>query len=284
MRKIVLVSLSLLVLTVPVLGQPAQMQPLTFYYDYAVVPGHEEEFMKLVQTVGAPVRDKLMADGVILAWGVETPLLRYPGGGTHLIWFTVANWAGLEKVLTGMEAQLARLAAEEAKANDAARARRQPVAKTTAERTREVLDMSKTRDWLVRDLVVSYGPPPAAGVMPVIRYNFIKVKAGKSQEFRQTWEKYSKPVYDKLVADGIVLAYGLAVEELKTDGEFTHFVWVATADMAMADQAAAAFTADRARRSEDERNLITERFVSLIDPDKSRAMVARSRIFRIPRR
>ena len=34
--------------------------------------------------------------------------------------------------------------------------------------------MSKTRDWLTRDLVAGYGPPPAAGTLPVTRYNFIK--------------------------------------------------------------------------------------------------------------
>ena len=34
---------------------------------------------------------------------------------------------------------------------------------TTAERTREVFDMSKTRDWLTRDLVSGYGPPPRQG-------------------------------------------------------------------------------------------------------------------------
>ena len=84
------------------MGQQTQPQPqsLTFYYDYTVRPGQEEEFMTLVKTVGAPVRDKLMADGVVLAWGIETPVLRYPGGTTHLIWFSVANWSGVEKVLS----------------------------------------------------------------------------------------------------------------------------------------------------------------------------------------
>ena len=135
--------------------------------------------MTLVNTVGAPVRDKLMADGVILAWGIETPVLRYPGGTTHLIWFSVANWEGVEKVLNGMEAQLAKLAADEAQAAEAARAKKQKPAMTTAERTREVFDMSKTRDWLTRDIVSGYGPPPAAGVLPVTRYNFVKVKPGK---------------------------------------------------------------------------------------------------------
>jgi hypothetical protein len=285
MRKLILVSLTTIFLCCAVAAQQAQPQPppqpLTFYYAYNVNPGQEEGFMTLVNTVGAPVRDKLMADGVIMAWGIETPILRYPGGTTHLIWFAVANYDGVEKVLNGMEARLAMLAADEAKAADAARARRQKPVMTTAERSREVFDMSKTRDYLTRDLVAGFGPPPAAGVLPFTRYNFVKVKPGKGGDYRRTWEKYNKPVFDKLVADGVVLAYGLAVEDIKTDGDWTHFVWIATATLAAADKIGPAFAADRARRSEEERNAITEQFLSSTEPDKARSIVTRSRIFKL---
>jgi hypothetical protein len=283
MRKLMLVSLTLLLLCSAAAKNLQAQQPsptpgaLTFYYDYTVFPGKEEELMTLIRTVGAPVRDKLLAEGVVMAWGVETPVLRYPGGTTHLIWFTVANWAGVEKVLNGMEAQLAKLAAAEALA---ARGKPRPPM-TTAERSRAVFDGTKTRDWLTRDLVAVFGPDPAAGVLPFTRYNFVKVKPGKGADYRRTWEKYNKPVFDKLVVDGVVLAYGLAAEEVKTDGDFTHFVWIATATMADADKIGAAFAADRARRSEKDRNEITEDFLAATEPDKARSMVTRSRIFKL---
>jgi len=285
MRRLFLTSLSLLFVCVAAMAQQTQPQPqpqpqpLTFYYEYTVVPGKEDEFMDLIKTVGAPVRDKLMADGVILAWGMETPVLRSPGGATNYIWFSVGNWTGVEKVLSAMEAQLSKIAADEAKSVKAAHAEK---AMTTAERMQSALDMSKTRDWLTRDLVSNYGPPPAAGVMPITRYNFAKVKPGKGAEYRATWEKYNKPIFDKLLSDGVVLAYGLAVEEVKTEGDFTHFVWVATANMAGLDKISAAFQADRDRRTEDERKTITELFTSVTEPDKARALVTRSRIFRLP--
>ena len=284
MRKIFLLSLVLLFVCPAVMGQQTQPQPqpLTFYYDYAVRPGKEDDFMELIKTVGAPVRDKLMAEGVVLAWGMDTPILRSPGGTTHLIWFSVANWDGVDKVLRGMEAQLQKLAAEDAKRIETAHASKQKPGLTTAERTREVFDMSKTRDWLTRDLISNFGPPPSAGFLPITRYNFVKVKPGKAADYRRAWEKYNKPVYDKLVADGVVAAYGLGVEEVKTDGEFTHFIWVATANMAAFDKVGPAFTADRGRRSEEERNSIAELFTSLTEPDKARSMVTQARIFRIP--
>ncbi len=286
MRKLILVSITVLLCCCAAAAQQSQTQPqsLTFYYDYHVVPGKEEEFMNLVKLVGAPVRDKLLAEGVVLAWGIETPVLRYPGGTTHLIWFSVANWDGVEKVMNAMEAQLAKLAADDAKAADAARASKQKPGMTTAERTREIFDMSKTRDWLTRDLISGYGPPPAAGALPVVRYNFIKAKAGKSATYRAAWEKYNKPVYDKLVADGVVLAYGFATEEVKTDGDFTNFVWYATANMATLEKVGPAFNADRARRSAEERDAINELFNSVTEPDKARSIVTRSRIFRAPQK
>lgn len=283
MRKLLLLPLTILLLCCAAAAQqPAsQLQPLTFYYDYKVNPGQEEEFMKLVQTVGAPVRDKLMADGVVLAWGIETPILRYPGGTTHLIWFSVAGYDGVDKVLTAMEAQLAKLAADDARAADAARARKQQPSMSTAERQRAVFDMSKTRDWLTRELVSNYGPPPGAGVLPFTRYNFIKAKSGKGGAYRSAWEKYNKPVYDKLVADGVILAYGFCTEDIKTDGNFTHFIWFATSNMAALDKVGPAFTADRARRSEEERNAINDAFLEVTEPDMARSIVTRSRIFKI---
>jgi hypothetical protein len=274
MRQILQASLLLLLVCFAAVGQqtPNQPQPLTFWYDYHVNPGKEEEFMNLIKTVGAPVRDKLMADGVILAWGMETPILRYPGGTTNLIWFTVANMEGVDKVLMAMEAQQAKL---EADANASK-------SKPPSERIREAVDMSKTRDWLTTDQVVNLGPNPAPGVLPVTRYNFVKVKPGKAADYRKTWEKYNKPIFDKLVTDGVILAFGLATEAIKTDGDFTHFVWMATANMAGLDKIAAAFAADRARRTEDERNSITQAFTDVTDPDKARSIVTRSRIFRLP--
>jgi hypothetical protein len=278
MRKLLLASLTLLLVCGSMLGQQAPPPgALTFYYDYKVNPGKEEEFMNLIKTVGAPVRDKLMADGVVMAWGMETPVLRYPGGTTHLIWFAVANWDGVDKVLSGMEAQLSKIAAAEASQSAHAKG-----SKTTAERMQEVFDMSKTRDWITRDLVANFGPNPPAAVMPITRYNFIKVKPGKAADYRATWEKYNKPVFDKLLADGVVLAYGLAAEEVKTDGDFTHFVWMATANMAGLDKIGAAFAADRARRTEAERASIGEAFTSVTEPDMARSIVTRSRIFRLP--
>lgn len=250
-------------------------QPLTLWYGYTVQPGQDEGFMTLVKTVGAPVRDKLMAEGVVQAWGIEVPILRGPGNSTHFIWVSVNDWAGVGKVQDAMAAQLAKLAAEEAKAG------KRP-AMTTVQRARETFDATKTRDWLTRDLVSGYASKMPKDVMPYTRYFFTKVKPGKGPEYRKAWEKYIKPVLDKGVADGVILAWGLSVEEVKTEGSFTHFTWVATAEMGDWDKIRATFAADREHRSEEERSAINDAFNDLTDADASRGLATRSIMFHLP--
>jgi len=258
-----------------------QMQPLTFWYGYNVNPGKEDEFLDLVKTVGQPVRDKLMSDGVILAWGVQSSLLRVPGNSTHFIWYAVADYAGLEKVDSAMRAQIAKLT-EEANKSGAAAKKGQKAAEAPMARLAQVSDLTKVHDFLTRDLVIGLSSAAPAGVLPFSRYNLVKVKPGKGNDFRKAWEKYNKPVFDKLLADGVVLAYGLAVEEVRTEGDFTHFAWYDVKDLASFDKVRAAFTADRDRRSQEEQDALTHLFVSLVDADASRSEVFRSLIFHVP--
>jgi len=260
-------------------AQP-QMQPLTFWYEYTVNPGKEDEFMELVKTVGQPVRDKLMADGIVMAWGVETPLLRVPGNATHVIWYAVSDYSGVDKVDSAMRAQIVKLNDEAAKSGTTKKGQK-PAASVTA-RLGEVADMSKVHDYLTRDLVIGFSPSSAAGSLPFVRYNFAKVKPGKGSDYRKAWEKYNKPIFEKLAADGVVLAYGLSVEDIRTDGDFTHYVWYAAKDLASFDKVRAAFMADRDRRSQEEQDSLTSLFVSLQDVDASRSQVVRSLIFHVP--
>jgi hypothetical protein len=283
LKRVGLIFCAVLLLATVAAAQQPEMQPLTFFYEYTVRPGKEADFMTLVETVGGHVRDKLMAEGVILAWGIDVPVLRGVfGTSTHTIWFAVADWSGIQKVHLAMEARLAELAAQEAAANEAARRRGQRPTMTTAERANEVFDSSKTRDWITRDLIFAASQtPPPAGTLPWTRYFFAKVHPGKSAEYRAVWEKYNKPVLDRLVANGTVLAYGFAVEEVRTEGSFTHFSWVAVKEGGAFDAVRNAFMADRAGRSQEERDAISAAFTAVLDGDSSRSLVDRAIIFKV---
>ena len=281
MKKRILLCLAVVLMScLTAAAQAAKMQPLTFWYEYTVNPGKEAQFLELVKTVGAPVRNQLMADGVVLAWGVEVPLLRIPGNATHIIWYSVGDWSGVEKVDSAMRAQISKLDEEAMKSGTAKKG--SAGGATVTGRMMEAADVSKTRDYITRDLVFVTGTgAPPAGVLPWTRYNYVKVKPGKGSDYRKTWEKYNKPVLDKLVADGVLLAYGLAVEEVRTDGDFTHYTWAAAKDLGSLEKVRAAFRADRDKRSQEEQGAITAEFLKAIDPDASRSEVGRSIMFRV---
>jgi hypothetical protein len=261
---------------------PQTQQPMTFWYEYHVNPGREDEFLSLVKSVGAPVRDKLMADGVVQGWGVEVPVIRVPENATHMIWVAVNDYAALEKVDNAMREQIAKMNEEGAKGSAAGK-KGAPVAGGPTARVLEITDFAKTHDYLTRDIVVGFAPAmPPAGTLPFTRYSFVKVRPGKGPEYRKAWEKYNKPIFDKLAADGTILAYGLTVEEVRTDGDFTHYTWIATKDLATQDKVRAAFLGDRERRSSEEQDAIVRLFAELTDPDANRTQLTRSLIFRLP--
>jgi hypothetical protein len=119
-----------------------------------------------------------------------------------------------------------------------------------------------------------------AGWLPYTRYGFAQAKPGKGADYRAAWEKYNKPVYDSLVKDGTIAAYGLAVEEVKTTNDFTHYTWYDASSLGATDKVRAAFMADRAKRSAEERDAISAVFAEVIDGTASRGLVTRSVIFR----
>jgi hypothetical protein len=279
-KRLFFCLLAILLSCISSAAQQAKPQPLIFWYVYTIQPGKEDEFVDLVKTVGQPVRDKLMADGVVQAWGVQASMLRVPGNGTHWIWYIVSDWSGIEKVDTAMRAQIAKFSPNDSAAT--AGKKGQKPAASVNDRLREMADMSKTHDYVTRELVSNESSTTPAGVLPYTRYGFVKVKPGKGGDYRKAWEKYNKPVYDKLIADGVILGYGLDVEEVRTSGEFTHFTWVDTKDLAGMDKLRAAFIADREHRTQEEQDAIANLFGSLLDADASRASVARSLIFHVP--
>ena len=265
-------------------GAAAQQapQPITHFVDYTIKPGKEADFMELVSKVGAPVRDKLMKDGVVLAWGVEVLLNRGAWGSTtHSIWYAVPDWAGIEKVQAGMAAQLQKIAADDAKAAEEAKKKNQKPGMSTMERANDMWDASKTRDWYTRDIVFAAGSAPVtAGMTMYTRWGFAQARPGKGADYRAAWEKYNKPVFDSLVKDGTIAAYGLAVEEVKTTSDFTHFTWYSVTSLSASDKVRAAFMADRAKRSAEERDAISAVFAGVIEGTASRGLVTRSVIFR----
>lgn len=258
-----------------------QMQTITFVSDYWVRPGKEDGFQTLVKTVGAPVRDKLMAEGVIFGWGIDVPLVRAPGQATHSIWYTVAGWDGVEQVQSAMRARQAELADQDRKAAADARRRGQKAPMSTAERIEDVFDTSRTKDWIFRDLAGKFGAPPAEGALPLTRVYLITAKPGKYTQWRATFDKHIKPTLDQLVDNGTLGGWGLGTEEVKTTNDFTHYIFISLPNLAAAEKMRNAFVALQAKRSAEENEQISQMFNETSDATAARSFILRATIFKI---
>ena len=254
-------------------------QPLTFWYEYHVNPGKEAEFLSLVKSIGEPATAKLMADGTMLAWGVQTPVIRVPENPTHVIWYTVADYGGVEKVEAAIGDRIAKMTEESSKGSATKKGAGEggPMA-----RIAQITDFAKTHDYLTRDIEFRAVPKNVtAATLPISSYVFVKVRPGKDAEYIHIWEKSYKAVFDTLVTDGVVLAYGLTVEEVRTDGDFTHYTWFAVKDLASLDKVRTAFA--NGHSSTDVEAITKQQFGELVDTDAVRGQLNRSLIFHIAR-
>lgn len=265
------------------LAAAQQVQPVIHVGDFHVKPGMEGQFMSLIKEYDQPVFRQLMAEGAVLGWGIDVPVLHRAGGATHTIWWDSPDLAAFDKVFTALEAMEKRIAEADAKAAEDARQRSRPAPKSVQQRFLETVDISKHQDYLLRDLLFGGGAPPAEGARPYRWVSLVKVQPGRSEEFRRLWEEYNKPVYDKLVAEGAIYLYAVGVEEARSTDAFTHYVEVSLPNLAAREKIREAFRADRQARSASERSIITGSFLSVIDPSASRDELLRMVIYEFAR-
>lgn len=249
---------------------------------FKVKPGKEADFINLVKKYDEPLFDKLMAEGAVGAWGVDTRIIHEEKGPTHLFWWATANWAGMDKVLAAFAEQEKKNKAEEEQAAAEARRRGRPVPPSVQQQFLDIIDVEQHHDHLTRSIIFKHGEgPPPADILPYTWYSFQKLEPGKSDEWRKLFEKYTKPVLDELVGEGAILAYGVDVEEVHTEEPSWRLIWAAVPNLASIDKVRAAFRADNQRRSAEEREAIDRAFEKVTDSEKHRDMLFRSVIFKV---
>lgn len=97
-----------------------------------------------------------------------------------------------------------------------------------------------------------------------------QVKPGKGSEFVALVKKYNKPLFERLAAEGTVLAWGLDARVVHEEGATTHMLWWVTADLSGMDKVFAGFEA-REVPEEDE-----EKFRQTVDLAKHHDHITRS--------
>lgn len=218
------------------LGAAAQDSgPYSYLAEFQVKPGMGDDFVELTKKYDKPLFDGLVEEGAVLAWGLDTRVIHEEGTASHMLWWVTSDLGGMDKVFAGFAAM--------------------EVSDEDEERFRQSVDLNKHHDHLTRSIAVniSEGEPSAP---PYTYWSFVKVKRGKGSDWRELFDKYTKPVLDKLVEDGTLYGYGVDVEWVHTEDPGWRAMWVVATSMGAFDNVRAAFAASAQERPEEAREAI----------------------------
>ncbi|HXE76168.1 MAG TPA: hypothetical protein VNN18_11135 [Candidatus Xenobia bacterium] len=233
-----MLGLSLLALLALGLALPAMAQDSRVYVRVELWDVKRESwpaFVKDYEKYDLPVYQKLLADGVINEYGIDSATLHNPQGYTHSTWHAATSMAAFEKVQEAFDAaEKVRGEAEQAK--------------LTAAFSGMIV---KHRDYM---LLIEAQKAKAGKLDKAYFYETsVAVKPGQGEAYVSYWNQHTKPIYEKLMADGVVLAYGRGREEITTDGEDRRGSWYVVADLAGHDKVQAAFRESWDKMTEEQR-------------------------------
>ncbi|MGA2596640.1 MAG: hypothetical protein ABSH09_06555 [Bryobacteraceae bacterium] len=240
---------------------PATAQPKTLVALYKVQPGKMPEYVAALNKMVVPVLDRLVEDGTIQAYGIETGVLHSPGEPNLAAWFTAPDYARIQKA---DDAVLAAIASHPEEARILL----------------EEADMNAHRDMLLESSVEKLGKVPD-GVKPFVALAYFRVKPGKDGDFDKFGEKFYSPVYEKLIKDGSVYSYQVLRQAFHSDDPDGAWVVVTVPDMAALDKLDAAFGAKMKALTPAERSMMDNSGRELSDISAHRDYLMRCVAYRM---
>ena len=252
---IFLVVLSLLLLAVPVLAQesgPAYVR----IEAWDVKRAQWSAFVKMYEKYDKPVYEKLFADDVITEYGIESAMLHNPEDYTHVTWHAATSMEAFGKVREAFEAAYKALGEEE-----------------MALDTEFANMLVKHRDVLWR---TDYQKAKEAKLENAYYYEAtVAVKLGQASSLVSYWNEHTKPLYQKLMDEGIIVAYGRSREEITTERENRRWSWYVVRNLAGHDKVQAAQRDSWDRMSEEQRRARWASIRAIVEPGSYREYMSR---------
>ncbi len=210
------IAVSFFVVSVLLLALPAMAQeaPVYTYLAHWNVPRAQwAEFTAFGEESVRPVLERLLANNTIVSWGISTTVVHEENGATHEVWWAGSSIAGIERA-------------------------REELVKVSPS---AVVPDAKHHDHLLQSLI--YRGSRTDTTTGYLYVNIVKVRPGRGQAWRAVWEKYFKPTYDELLANGTILAYAVSVQYVHTDDPRTRIISYVLPSADAEDKVNAAFTA-----------------------------------------
>jgi hypothetical protein len=221
-------------------------EPYTYVAEWNIPRGQWGTFVTDFDANTKPTLDKLAAAGTLISWGAFESIVHVPDGYSHGVWWTATSYAGIEK----------------------ARLELMKSAATSASLTAATAH----RDSYLRSIVSAGKSGSGEGYLSVASY---LVKPGKAQEWKQLWEKNSKPVFDDLVGKGALIGYSIDVEDVHTDSPMWRHVVTVSPSAEADDQFVTAFDAAEQKLTPEERRTRGLMMEAVIEPGSHRDLYAR---------
>ncbi len=162
----------------------SDQQPIFTYVSEWGVPRAQWGEMEKVNADNKTILDPLVADGTLLGYGSYENRIHSEGGYTHGGWFQATSVANILKAL------------EEFYSRPGV--------------TAPVLAASEHHDYLM--VSTMYGSKPISNSTGYLRVISAQLQPGREDEFMAAYSRYIKPIFDKMLADGTIVAYQLDME------------------------------------------------------------------------
>jgi len=224
-RAGIILMLTLLAAAMPAAAQDDAKGPLTWIAFSEVNSGKMEAAVALAME-NKELMDGLIADGTVLSWGVATPINHDPGDTWNYVeWVTLENWAKVDAWAGAVMGHMMGL-------DEATKAEMESKAK-------EVFVDGSHFDEVVRHAVIKLGD---AATRYFYIADFISGDDDDDDDgLTAFFEKIVVPMLDPMVADGTLTSYGLQVDELHRDRDWTHRFWYGLPSLGSIDAMTAGF-------------------------------------------
>lgn len=199
-----------------------------------------DAFVQFFEKHEKPVMERMVAEGVLVEWGIDANGLHDPKDYSHSTWIAAHDLGSLEKAMaayfTSLGADAARLEAEFA---------------SMVTNHRDMTLISENGGGRTAKLESGY-----------FLASSVRVNRGRMNDYEKAWKELSQPVFEQLLRDGAIVAYGLDTPYYHTSEASlgTMYSWYVIADLANDATVDAAFEAAQSKRSETERAALREYF------------------------
>jgi len=246
-RALTAALVALAFLSAPVV---AQEQPVYLWINFVKAkPGQGEALTKLMIEEDAKVFDPLVASGAAGDWGIAMPVV-HDGNDTysHVEWISFVGWAGADAFMKAFWEQRAKVSESDRKSMEA--------------QWDAAVEPGSHADLITRNVYVGKD----TGERPTyINLGYHKAMPGKFDDLGKLFREVGPPVFEKLMAEGKVINYGLETIDIHRGQDWSYMTWYTSKDLATRDVVDAGFDAAWAARSEEESKALSQRFMDARD-------------------